>query len=299
VKRKPSSNPAALAIFQEAIAQETDPWTSSMAAQGIGVLLGPDAKQAAQRKLLRREPLEVVARAILEIDSKEMATDVLEALERCRDPRVTRAAIYTLGRLRDERAFPVLVGFLAMPEFRSYAVSALGEFGDLRAIAYLEPFERDDTRLPELDDRGAVITLADIVGPAIRRVRYINSGIPSGTTSAGTVPSPAARVSSVTSRRWLIFVPLALACAEVPWAIAIVLYLLGHPGPAERTAAIARTHSFDLLASVPAVAGLLAGLWLLVVVRLKDRASYAWVLGGCALCLPALYLFGSEFLRNR
>jgi predicted MFS family arabinose efflux permease len=39
--------------------------------------------------------------------------------------------------------------------------------------------------------------------------------------------------------------------------------------------------------------------WLLLGARLKDRASYAWVLGGCALCLPALYLFGSEFLRNR
>jgi HEAT repeat protein len=80
-------------------------------------------------------------------------------------------ALHALGRMRYPAAFPVLIAYLALPEFRELTIHALSMYGDARAIPYLEPYLQDTTEAAQPDERGATICIYHLANDAIRYLR--------------------------------------------------------------------------------------------------------------------------------
>jgi hypothetical protein len=283
LQRDPRTADIALPIFRLAVTDETDPWTASSAAKGIGLILGPGAGREARRVLLRRPQSEVVAHAALDVTEPELVPELLNLLNRNSDERVKGAVIATLGRLRAKEALPALIHLLKCePRWRQEVVEALGALGDPRAIEHLEVFERDTTVLGRPDERGVPLTLAHVVGEAIRHLRY---RLPDEAETKPFVPSTnrTQRVSvlprtpsafpnkSPVLRRLLKFVAVTSVITEIPWVIMVVLSQWGKRGPTGQGAAIAQHHLMRVWMFAPVLLGFAICALLVSVTRTRGR----------------------------
>ncbi|MEP6779856.1 MAG: HEAT repeat domain-containing protein [Gemmatimonadaceae bacterium] len=78
--------------------------------------------------------------------------------------------IRTLGRMRDPRAFQIIVDALHDVATRPSAIQALQELGDARAVPYLQAHLSDTTELWREDDHGPMLRVCNLAERAIRHL---------------------------------------------------------------------------------------------------------------------------------
>jgi HEAT repeat protein len=127
VKNLSSSNP----VVREDTAKIARNFGSDTVESGlIGVLGDPEPK-------VRLNAVE----SLIELETKDAVPMLMERLELETNPRVLRAVVDALGRLKDSRAVPALISFvekhIESPPLN--AVWALGNLEDDRALEILAP----------------------------------------------------------------------------------------------------------------------------------------------------------------
>ncbi len=88
--------------------------------------------------------------------------------------------------------------------------------------------------------------------------------------------------------------PLAAALLSVPWFLMVIVPVITEGA---RTTQGANMRALGVLAMVPAVAGLVAGIAIGATGRARSVARMAWLLIGCALCVVVVLAFAGEVLR--
>jgi hypothetical protein len=323
-RKDPAQHVDALEIFRGAIASETDPWSATRAAQGIELIGGIEAGREAWQSLLVSTRADMLASAAMSISNKAYAPLLLELLARRPEARVRICAVRTLGRMGDAAAFPALVSELADPAVRPHAIDALSELGEPLAIPQIEPLLSDRTDAWPEDNHGPMLRVCDIANMALLRLKRIEQSGPTaspdgaqGATqmtdtrstaasqrSAQSAPAAVGLSSTPLSRAatWppeaphrrclLAYVPLLAAAFEVIWVGMLIVGFLIVYGGIARTPA--ETHRLDVLAMIPAAAGLLIGGLVLWGGWAKRRVEWVCaVLGMLACCVP-MFMFGWE-----
>lgn len=168
-ERDPTTHAEALAIYRDALARLEDPWTAVNALLGLSALVGADHRRETWIALLDdRHPPELVAMVIWSVTDPTLVGRLLEILARRTDSMVRRATIRVIGKLGHPSARIVLEAQLAVPELLDEAILALADLGDPASIPALTPYLDDASELSERDERGAVLSVADIAHSAIR-----------------------------------------------------------------------------------------------------------------------------------
>jgi HEAT repeat protein len=171
VKNDARIHPRALPVFQAAAAAASDGLTAISAAAGVEYIAGKVAAEPIWQALLRHPDEQIVVCAAFDITDPSFAPTMLQLLYNRPEPRVRCAAIRALGRMKAPGTFEVLVAQLARNETQITAIEALEDFGELRAIPYLEPFLSDDTEVGVRDERGAVLQMGNIAYHAVSHLR--------------------------------------------------------------------------------------------------------------------------------
>ncbi len=283
----------ALEIFEASLQTEQDPWTAMSAAWGVEHIAGPEEGRRVWLALLGHPRMAMAERVALSIDDPFYVPALLDVLQRRPELRVRIAAIRSLGRLRDVRAFAKIVECLAVPEFRSDAIQALGDLGDPHAIGHLEMLRGDDTQLCQQDERGATLRVGDLAAVAIRQLCplvELNSAAGIGPTPpeipAGMPPVPRS-FNPVT------IVPLVAAVFELPWILAIAI--AQHSANPNSTPS--QTHRLDLIGMIPACIGLYIGVMVCVRRRPSRWVERIFLLVGCLACAFFIAILGHEMLN--
>lgn len=214
--------PDALPIFERAVASEPDGWTSLHAIHGIETVAGPVAARAAWLSMLDRPDARTVAITASAITDPSFVPDLLALLERRRELIIRTAVLRTFGRLRVPATFPKIVEELDLPELRPSIVQALTDFGDPRAIPYLELLHDDTTDAWEEDNHGPTLRVCDVAWTAIERLRNGTGNLrPRFASSSRRQPMPFAIVPVVPTTfvgRVFAYLPIAAEAFSMVWA---------------------------------------------------------------------------------
>jgi HEAT repeat protein len=171
VKTDARIHPRALPAFQAAAAAAADGLTAINAAAGVEYIAGKAAAEPLWQALLHHSDEQVVVCAAFELTDPSFATTMLELLNNRPELRIRCAAIRALGRMKAPGFFEILVAQLAQNETQITAIEALEDFGELRAIPYLEPFLSDETEVGIRDERGAILQMCNIAYHAVSHLR--------------------------------------------------------------------------------------------------------------------------------
>ena len=128
----PSTADAAFAVSQDA---ESDPRIAVEATVALGRMSDARAREPL-RALLRGNDPDLRARganALARFEQEDVVPALIEALDGARPLEVRSEAILWLGRRRDPRGVPPLIGALTESRLRRRAAVALGLIGDARA----------------------------------------------------------------------------------------------------------------------------------------------------------------------
>jgi len=170
-RKDPSIQPKALEIFKRALTTPRDSWAAINAARGVELIEGPAATRGIWLSLLQNADNSLAASVAMAITDPGLARPLIDLLRRNSNVHFRTSAIRTLGRLLDSAALFALVEYLKQPELRPHAVEALGELGDSRAIAHLEPLLQDKTDAWPVDNHGPMLRVCDLAEEAIKRLR--------------------------------------------------------------------------------------------------------------------------------
>jgi len=160
----------ALPIFRAAIAEPKDAWSIGSALAGIRAISGDGECRAAAVRLLELPDSSLVSRIVLWMSDPMFAGDLIAIMRRRLEAPIQTAAMRVLGRMRAVEAFDLIFDNLSKRELRCDAIEALGELGDARAIALLEPLVADDTPGRD-DDRGYPLRIGDLAAQSIRQIQ--------------------------------------------------------------------------------------------------------------------------------
>ena len=194
----------ALPIFQCAIEAEPDRYTAIYAARGIESAAGPAAGRAAWLALLDRDDADTVATVASAVGADATFAPVLIALlNRRPEMTIRHAVIRALGRMRVPETLPIILDGIGVPELRPDVVQALEDFGDPRAIPYLETLLGDTTDAWEADNHGPTLTVSNVATTAIARLRL---GAEAKAVAARPPPPSAAPRTARSVALWLAYV---------------------------------------------------------------------------------------------
>jgi HEAT repeat protein len=276
VRSNPKIHREALAIFREYLLTAPDAWTATTAASGIEHIVGSIDARATWLSLLNSENDDLSAGTAMVIADPFYVPALLHLRQTRENMRLRKIVIRALGRLRDSVALPVLLEQLANPTLRPFAVEALGDLGDLRAIEHLEPLLSDRTEAWLEDNHGPMLNVNDLADAAIRHIRQ---------------PTPTARPAAPLSNygmrsnrairaggqfRPACLVAVAAAILQVPW---LALSMLTRPGPLQPD-----LHHAGLFAFLPAALGLPAGIGMFLRLRPLRPAEAIYLIAGCLAC---------------
>jgi HEAT repeat protein len=170
-KKDETGHREVLQVLMEGLEYGQDPWVPARAAKTIDAIADRSAAREVWNRLLHHPRVEIATHAAMTIADPALTPDLIAILSQRTEINIRVAAMNALARLRDPAGFPAIAKHLAAPEMRVYAIEALANLGDMRAIPLLETLLQDETEVPGGDDRGAAIRICDIADEAIRRVR--------------------------------------------------------------------------------------------------------------------------------
>ena len=169
VRREPALRAAALPVFRAVLANEVHAWPGVLAARGVEHIEGHIAARHVWFELLQRQSPELVRNAALSLTDVFYVPALIDLLQRRDEPEVRGAVIRALGRIRHRDVLPAIVRFVDDLLLRADVVEALGDHGDARAKPYLKPLLTDDSDSGTRDERGAVLSIANLAWTALRR----------------------------------------------------------------------------------------------------------------------------------
>lgn len=170
-KKDPAIRGKASELFRTVLERFEEPSNVSLALQGLELSGGAQQAREHWIKLLNHPRVEMAAYAAMAISDPNYVPILIELLLQRPEPFFHIAAISALGRLRLPSGFPAIAEHLKIPETQIYAIEALANLGDLRAIPILEPLLEDTRDMPETDERGATRRICEVADEAIRRIR--------------------------------------------------------------------------------------------------------------------------------
>jgi hypothetical protein len=310
VRKKPQLGASILPIFRDAVEHPLDGWTTANAVRGIEHVCGPAEGLRLRIALFNDPNPDMACPAILTAPDAGSVPALINTLNSRHDSTIRIASLQAFNRLRHPSTLEPMLNCLESPETRPYAIEALGNLRDPRAIPFLEQWLGDTTQTWPLDDRGGpMMTVGDMAQYAISRIRpplnwppappshpYTSAGPTARSSGPPPIPPP---IPSATRSRvmgyWLTFVPLAAALFLIPWVFVLVILSLDKQGHV--TASPARTHFFDLICALPPLLGLATGAF--VAFAFRPLRAWQWLVLtlGCAACALAVFSFGWEFLH--
>jgi HEAT repeat protein len=161
----------ALELFRASVMAWPDYMTASNAARGIELIAGPVEGRKIWLALLNQSKAELAGAIAQSLKDVSFVPVLLELIDRRPEWSIQLAAVRTLGRMKDRAAFDAIRKRLADRGLRPHAVEALGELGDPRAIADLEPLLTDRTEAWEIDNHGPMLRVCDLAKDAIAQLQ--------------------------------------------------------------------------------------------------------------------------------
>ena len=313
IDRQPELHAAAREIFRYAVEHETTGWVVITGLMGLEQLDGPDAVRQHWRRLLTQPDALAAGRAAMSAKHPSHLPMLLELLDKRPDFFFRRGVVYALGCMREPSVIPLLIRLGEDVAMQPSVVQALGDIGDTRAIPWLQTLVSSDLHLPELDERGAMWTLGDVAGQAIRRIEYWSGQSapprPSTRSSAAqtAVPPPtwgSSRAGIVPLHAWRPWsllhpslIPLIAAGLEVAWLFGLFALYLFMVGDQKPTFTVSDRFIYAIALPLPII-GTIAALTLL----LGSLTPRLWhkvvaVLGGL-ICGFLAVVFGTNFLTH-
>ena len=311
--RQPELHAAARDIFRHAAEYETYGWVVITGVLGLEHLDGPDAARPHWRRLLGQPDALAAGRAAMSAKHPSHLPMLVDLIERRPEFVFRRGAIYALGWMRDPSVIPLLLRLGEDVALQQHVVQALSDIGDPQAVPWLRTLESSDRRLPEMDERGATLTLGEIAGYAIRSIEHRggqrSQPNPAATPAAikSTAPPPLSRRPSFGAARppawrpWSLLhpslIPLIAAALELVLLLclfALIIVMAGNPKP---TFAL-NDRVVDAIALPLPVIGLIAA----VTLKLGGLAPRLWhngvALVGALICCFFVCVFGFDFMTR-